>query len=306
MKPGDTIGLVTPGSPVSQEQLSQSIEKIEALGFRVVYTDSVLDEYGYFAGRDEDRAAELMQMYEDDAVDAIWCVRGGYGCIRILDHLNYASIRSHPKLLIGYSDITAILNAQLQHAGLVGLHGPLGISDFNAFTLRSLTRLTMKGVENYGYPYKREKDSRTKPEFDHYVICKGEAEGLLVGGNISVLDSMIGSAFEPDFRGKIVFLEEIEERTYRVDRMLFHLLSSTSLPDAAGIVLGVFADCNINDKPSLSLKVALHDLLAPLNIPVAYGFPFGHIDRQVSLPLGIRARFDAGRKKLELLEAAVR
>ncbi|MEA3460836.1 MAG: LD-carboxypeptidase, partial [Bacteroidota bacterium] len=221
LKKGDLIGLVTPGSSVTEEQLSECIIKLEEMGFRTTYSDSVLSEYGYFAGTDRERADELMEMFTREDVDAIWCVRGGYGSIRILDLLDYDQIRKNPKVFIGYSDITALLTSIYQETGLVTFHGPVGTSDFNKFSRRSMKRVLMEPDRVYKYPYKRDKSTRDNPEFDRYTLSGGEAEGILIGGNISVLDSIIGTRFEPDFENKIVYLEEIGEKTYRVDKMVF-------------------------------------------------------------------------------------
>lgn len=305
LKKGDLIGLVTPGSSVTEEQLNDCISKLEEMGFRTTYNDTVLSEYGYFAGKDQERADELMEMFTREDVDGIWCVRGGYGSIRILDLLDYDQIRKNPKVFIGYSDITALLTSIYQECGLVTFHGPVGTSDFNRFSLKSMKKVLMEADGDYKYPYKREKGSRNNPEFDQYTLSGGRAEGALIGGNISVLDSIIGTRFEPDFQNKIVYLEEIGEKTYRVDKMLFHLLSGSNLKQAAGIVMGVFGECNINDAPTLSLKEALDDLLIPLNIPVSYGLSFGHIKRMVTIPTGIMAAMDADKNSLMLLEAAV-
>jgi muramoyltetrapeptide carboxypeptidase len=305
LKKGDLIGLVTPGSSVSEEQLNDCIIKLEDLGFRTTYKDSVLSEYGYFAGKDQERADELMEMFTLKDVDAIWCVRGGYGSIRILDLLDFEQIRKNPKVFIGYSDITALHTAIYQETGLVTFHGPVGTSDFNRFSVKSMKKVLQEAESEYKYPYKREKGSRDNPEFDRYTLNGGRAEGVLIGGNISVLDSIIGTPFEPDFENKIVYLEEIGEKTYRVDKMLYHLLSGTNLKSAAGIVMGVFGDCNVNEQPTLSLKVALDDLLLPLGIPVSYGLSFGHIKRMVTIPTGIRASMDADKNSFSLLEPAV-
>ncbi|MEN8228555.1 MAG: LD-carboxypeptidase [Bacteroidota bacterium] len=305
LKRGDLIGLVTPGSPITEEQLAETVSKLEGLGFRTTYNDSVLSEYGYFAGKDRERADELMEMFTREDVDGIWCVRGGYGSIRILDLLDFDLIRQNPKVFIGYSDITALIASIYEQTGLVTFHGPVGISDFNRFSLKSLEKVLMDPGATFKYPYNREKRTRDNPEYDRYTLTGGMAEGELIGGNISVLDSMIGSRFEPDFEGKIVYLEEIEEKTYRVDKMVFHMLSGTNLKKAAGIVMGVMGDCNINDEPRLTLKRALDDLLKPLGIPVSYGFPFGHIKRMITIPTGIQASFDADKNSLKLLEPAV-
>jgi muramoyltetrapeptide carboxypeptidase len=232
-------------------------------------------------------------------------VRGGYGSIRILDLLDYDQIRKHPKVFIGYSDITALLTSIYQETGLVTFHGPVGTSDFNSFSVKSMKKVLLDPKSEYKYPYKREKNTRNNPEFDRYTISGGTVEGILIGGNISVLDSIIGTQFEPDFENKIVYLDEIGEKTYRVDKMVFHLLSGTNLNQAAGIVMGVFGECNINEEPRLSLKVALDDLLKPLGIPVSYGLSFGHIKRMITIPTGVMASLDADKNSLRLLETAV-
>jgi muramoyltetrapeptide carboxypeptidase len=305
LKEGDMIGLVTPGSSVTEEQLNECILKLEEMGFRTTHMDSVLSEYGYFAGKDRERADELMEMFSREDVDAIWCVRGGYGSIRILDLLDYELIRNNPKVFIGYSDITALISAIYQESGLVTFHGPVGTSDFNRFSMKSMKKVLMEGDSPYKYPYKRDKGTRKNPEYDRYTLRGGEAEGILTGGNISVLDSIIGTDYEPDFEGKIVYLEDVGEKTYRIDKMVFHLLSATNLKQAAGIVMGVFEDCNVNEEPTLSLKEALDDLLLPLGIPVSYGLSFGHIRRMLTIPTGIRAAMDADKNSFRLLEAAV-
>jgi len=305
LKKNSLIGLVTPGSPVTPKLLDATVKKLEGLGFRVFFKESVLDEYGYLAGKDKDRANELMDMFSNKDIDAVFCVRGGYGAIRILDYLDYDLIRQNPKAFMGYSDITALHTAINKKTGLVTFHGPMGESDFNAFTVRSFLDILVHPKDNYSYPYLREKKTTTNPEFDRYTISPGQAEGELTGGNISVLQTLIGTTYEPDFKDKIVCLEEIEEKTYKVDKMIFHLLSATNLKKAAGLVLGVFKNCNVNDKPAISLKQALADLLKPLNIPVFYGMPFGHIDRKITIPFGIKAKMNASTQNLELLEKAV-
>ncbi len=305
LKQGDVIGLVTPGSPITKEQLDETVKKLENMGYKTYYKPSVLSEYGYFAGTDQERADELMHMFVNKDVDAIMCVRGGYGSIRVVDLLNYNQIRGNPKILIGYSDITALLTAIYDRTGLVCFHGPLGISHFIDYTLKSFDNVLVNPKPRYKYPYQREENTEDNPEFDFYTITEGKAEGELIGGNLSVLASMAGSAFAPDFENKIAFIEEIEEKTYRADRMLTQLVQATNLKYANGIVLGVFYKCNINDLPTLSLRQAIADILKPLNIPVAYGFPFGHIKTNMTLPVGIHAKFNANRRTLKLLESAV-
>ncbi len=302
---GDTIGLVTPGSPITKEQLTDTVKKLKRLGFNSYYEKTVLSEYGYMAGKDDERASELMGMFTNNNVDGIMCVRGGYSSIRILNKLNYDLIKQNPKVFIGYSDITALLTAIFEKTGLITFHGPLGVSKFTDFTVKCFKKVLMYPSHRYKYPYMREPGTDFNPEFDIYTINAGKARGELIGGNLSVLTSMIGSDFEPDFENKIVYIEEIEEKTYRIDKMLYHLLYATNLKKAAGIVFGVFNKCNINDEPRLTLKQAINDLFNPLDIPISYGFPFGHIDTIITIPTGVMAKFNSKSNKLILLEKAV-
>ena len=302
---GDVIGIVTPAGVITEEQLKRTIEKIETLGFKAYYLPSVLSQYGYFAGTDKERAKELMHMFTNKEVKGILCARGGYGAIRVLDLLDYNKIKTNPKILIGYSDITAFLSAIYEKTGLVTFHGPVGISSFNDYTIESFESILMNPKKHYKYPYQREKDTDNNPEFDFYTITEGIAEGELIGGNLSVIVSMIGSDFEPNFENKIVYLEEIEEKTYKVDRMLTQLIQATNIKKASGIVLGIFSDCNINDKPTFTLKETLSQILGSLNIPIVYGFPFGHVATKMTIPTGVVAKFNANKKTLKLLEKAV-
>jgi muramoyltetrapeptide carboxypeptidase len=305
LKKGDTIGLITPSAPITKEQLNETVKKLEKLGFKTYYKDSVLSEYGYFAGKDQERADELMSMFTNKEVDGILSVRGGYGAIRILDMLDYEAIKQNPKVFMGFSDITAFLNAIYSKTGLVTFHGPLGISTYTDFSWVVFKSVAMEPKSRYLYPYFREPDEAENPEFDLYTINSGKATGNLIGGNISVLDSMTGTEFEPDFADKIVILEEVEEKTYKVDKMLVHLLQATNLKDAAGIAFGTFKDCNINDEPKLTLKQAIEDLFKPLDMPIIYGLPFGHILFNITIPLGIRAQLNANKNTLKLLDFAV-
>jgi len=306
LKKGYTIGLVTPGGPIEKRQLIETIEKLEKLGFKTYHTEKVLAQYGYFAGTDQERADDLMHLFTNKNVDAILAIRGGYGAIRILDLLDYPTIKQNPKALIGYSDVTALLSAIHEQTGLITFHGPVGISTFNDFSIESLKRVIMKPKRRYKYPYKRENKTENNPEFDFYTITEGQAKGDLIGGNLSVIDSMIGSKFELDFKDKIVYLEEVHEKTYKVDKMLVHLLQATNIKEAAGIAFGIFTKCDKGDDPRLTLKEAIVSLFKPLGIPISYGFPFGHISTKITLPTGVQAKLNATKNTLKLLEKAVK
>jgi len=305
LKKGDTIGLITPSGIISEKNLEDMVLKLNDLGYKTHYLPSILSEFGYLAGTDQERADEMMHMFENKDVDAILCARGGYGAIRLLALLDYELIKSNPKIFIGYSDITAIINTIYQQTGLVGYHGPVGISTFNDFSLDSFDSVLTKSENHYKFPYEREEESETDTDFDFYTITEGKAEGDLVGGNLSVLVSMIGSKFHPDFEGKIVFLEDIDEKTYKIDKMLTQLIQATNINKAAGLVLGIFKDCDKNDPPTFLLKELLFQLLQPLGIPAVYGFPFGHVKNKITLPVGIKAKLNANRKILKLKEKSV-
>jgi len=308
LKKGDTLGLTAPGGYISEEELTDSIAAVESLGFKAYYTDAVLYRHGYFAGTDEQRAKDLMHMFSKKEVNGILCVRGGYGSNRVLDLLDYEVIKSNPKALIGYSDITSLINAFYVKLGLVGFHGPVAISDFNDFTVKSFKKVLMKPKKKYKYSSKRQEDTDENSDYDQYTVTGGQAEGILAGGNLVMIETLIGTEYEPDFENKIVFLEEIKEKPYRIDRLITHLLQATNLSKAAGIVLGIFRGCDIEEDEkdgSFTLREVIFDRLAHLNIPCYYGMPFGHVSNKITLPVGIHARMDADKMSLMLTEPAV-
>ncbi len=305
LKKGDIIGLIAPAGVITEKQLKNTIENVEKLGYKTYHTDSVLSKYGYFAGKDKERADDLMHMFTNKDIAGILCIRGGYGAIRILDMLDYDSIKQNPKVFIGYSDITAFLSSIYENTGLITFHGPVGISSFNEFTVNSYKNIIETPQNKYKYQYLREKNTEETSEFDVYTINEGKAEGELTGGNLSVIISMIGTKFEPNFENKIVFLEEIDEKTYKVDRMLTQLVQATNIKEASGIVLGIFKKCDQDEEPKLSLKEAITDILKPLDIPVSYGMAFGHVANKITIPVGIKAKMNAGKNSLKLLEEAV-
>lgn len=316
---GDTIGLITPSHYASEEQLRKTIANMEQLGFRVRYTPNMLVRKGYLGGTDAQRADDINRMFADDGIAGIMCVTGGYGTTRLLSYLDYDIIRQNPKPLIGFSDITGLLYGIHSQTGLVGFHGPVGDSDYNEFTTRYFRNVLMEPQSELLYEqpqgltaeelvplYLEGKDvSISQPE--RVLLSPGTAEGSLVGGNLTLVTSLCGTAYDVDMRDKIVFLEDVGEAPYRIDRMLTQLLlSPDKLSAAAGVVLGLFTNCEAEDEEtSFSLAQVLQDRLASLNIPVLYGIHFGHIRRNATLPFGTRARLDADAKSVSLVEAAV-
>jgi muramoyltetrapeptide carboxypeptidase len=306
IREGGTVALIAPSSPPASPKIDKAIANLKAMGFVVQPGQHLRDQNGYLAGRDEDRVADIHNAFLDPKIDAVWCVRGGYGCTRILHLLDMDLIRSHPKPLIGYSDITALHLALYQQARLVSFHGQVGGGDMTEFTLRHIQR-SLLGVARGPFaipPFYQ--NMRLTPDYEPYVIHPGTAQGPLIGGNLTLLASMIGTDFAPQYKDHVVFIEEIGEAPYRIDRLLTQLLHGTDLCDAKGIVLGVFSDCiQKGDTPTLTLRECLQDRLAPLGIPVYYGAPFGHISDQCVLPYGVMATINADEMTLTLLESGV-
>lgn len=301
LKKGDTIGLVAPGSPFSPEVFEKAVRQLTELGFKIKFADNLQSEYGYVAGKDEERIADLHQMFADSEVQGIWCIRGGYGTTRLLPHLDYDLIRANPKLLIGYSDITALLNAIYQRTRLPGLHGPVAASTMTEYTSAKLRQIVFESKDEISIdPYKSEREEEAYvPE----VIIPGSCEGELIGGNISLLAAMAGTDFGIDATGKLLFMEDVGEKPYRLDRMLTQLRQSANLDKAAGIIIGVCIDCEADEGDfSLTMKEMFRDRLGDLGIPVYYGFSFGHIDNMCTIPIGINAHFDTQNARLKLKE----
>jgi muramoyltetrapeptide carboxypeptidase len=305
---GDTIGVIAPSSALPPHVLIKALSNLEKLGFKLKEGKSIREMRGYLAGTDAQRLEDLHNMFADPTVKGIWCLRGGYGAARLLPDLDFKLIKKNPKVFIGYSDITALHVAISDKTGLVTFHGPVGTSDFNDYTLSHVKNVLMTPIAPYKIELSEENLKKESNLFKTEVITAGKAHGRLTGGNLSLLSSAAGTPFAvKSFAGKIVFIEDIDERPYRVDRMLTQLLQSSDLKKAAGIALGVFDGCNPNkDENSLSLMECFKDRLGNLGIPVIYGLSFGHIGHQFTLPMGIDTELDTDSKTLTFLETAVR
>lgn len=306
LKAGATVALIAPSSPPSAEKLDKGIANLTQFGFQIVEGKSLRAKYGHLAGNDEARLADLHWAFNDPKIEAIWCIRGGYGASRLLPEIDYDMIRQHPKPLIGYSDVTALHLAIHQRTGLVTFHGPVAAADYPEDTLAYLKSVLMHTNPPMDITATNEGMDLKAPEYQPFVITPGVAKGALTGGNLALLSALAGTEFAPDFKRKLVFIEDVGEQPYRIDRMLTQLLQSTDLREAAGIVLGVFNDCQPKqDSPSLSLQDTLRDRLGNLGIPVIYGIPFGHVTHQATFPYGISAKLDTAQMRVSFLEAAV-
>jgi len=307
LEKGDTIGLITPGSSLSEEAAARMTSNMEMLGFNVKFSSNFNEQKGFIAGTDQQRLDDLHEMFENPEVKGIICARGGYGTGRLLQRVNYDLIRSYPKVFVGYSDITALHCAIFKNTGLITFHGPVGSSEFSEYTTKNFERVLLKGKVSVLVKRPREWQDKNTPDYEFYTLSPGVAEGDLIGGNLSLICSLLGTPYDLGLEGKLVFLEEVGEKPYRIDRMLTHLLNAGKLDRCAGVILGVFYDCDAlpDDKTSLMLREVLTDRLGALGVPVAYGLPFGHLDDNATLPIGIKARFNADEGELEFLEAGV-
>ena len=281
----------------------KAVKNIEELGFKVKEGQFLRARYGYLAGKDEERLSDIHAMYKDSSVNGIWCVRGGYGVTRLLDQLDYQLIKQNTKALIGYSDITALHIAIYQKTGTIGFHGPVASSNQNNYNKTSFKALLMDPkdsfiIENY---------DDQKGNYDSLEILReGVAEGIIIGGNLSLLSAMVGTKYAPNYRNKIVLIEDVGEEPYRIDRMLTQLIGSSNLAKASGIILGQFKGCNPdNPATSLSLLDCLKDRLLPLKVPIIYGMHFGHIEHNFTFPIGAKGRISSKNPRLEVLDRTV-
>lgn len=308
LKPGDTIGLVAPGFAIKLEALYLALETLEKMGFKTFHTDRITGNYGYFSNTDQERAKDLDEMFANPEIDAILCARGGYGCTRILPLLDYDNIKNNPKALIGFSDITALINAIYSKTGLVGFHGPVGSTLDDEYSQDYFKKILMDGPETMPLKNVILKDPKDylNSEYFRYTITPGTGQGELVGGSLTLVCALIGTPYEIDFTDKLVFLEEVEEAPYRIDRMLTQLTEVDTFLKAKGIILGVFKGCDRQKtSENFTLREVIMSRISNLGIPAMYGMSFGHIPHNFTIPVGITAAFNATKKQLNLLEAAV-
>jgi len=306
---GDTLALISPAGFISEEELAEAVDNLENLGFNTVASPNVLKKSGYLAGTDRERADDVNWAFANPDVNGIVCTRGGWGINRMLDFLDYGLIKSNPKVLTGYSDITSLLYGIYSQTGVVCFHGPVGTSTFNDYSVEMFNNVLMKTDAPIDFVNADELENSTNPDYNRVTIREGSGTGELTGGNLSLIVSLIGTKYDIDLTGKILFIEEVREEPYRIDRMLTHMIMATNISKCAAIAIGVFSRCNVKGDESgitnsFTLQEVLRDKLSPLNIPVAYGLSFGHIINKMILPFGIKAELNANEKTLRLLEPA--
>lgn len=309
LSPGDTIGIVSPASAIFEsEPYEIAVESLQAMGLKVKLGEFVKSRHGHLAGTDEERASELNAMFRDEDVNGIICLRGGSGAARILPLLDYEDIKNNPKVFCGYSDITALHLGIFEKTGLITFHGPLAVSPWNKFTVDHFKSLIFEGEAVTLSNPEGTGEFLTQVKNRIRTITPGRVTGKLLGGNLSVLTGIMGSEYFPeDWEGKILYLEDVGEAIYAVDRMMTQLQLAGVFDKISGFIFGKCTDCDPggNGYGSLTLEEVIDHYIKPLNIPAFSGAMIGHIDKNLTIPNGIEAEMNAKEGIIKLLEPAV-
>lgn len=304
LRKGSLIGLVAPAStPSNEEKIKKGIDYLEHLGYRIKTGRHIRSTHGYLAGTDEERAEDFNDMVYDKNVKAIFAIRGGYGTPRLLQMIDYKTLKNNPKIIVGYSDITALQLAIFRKIGLVTFSGPMtGVEMYKGmdpYTEEHFWRL-LTSVKKIGI-LKNPNDEPLK------ILKQGNAHGQILGGNLSLLACLLGTPFQPSMRNSIMFLEDIEEAPHRVDRLLAHLLNIGILKTLSALVFGKFTDCNPAnpEEPHLTIDQVQEEYTKKITCPVVANFQYGHIARKLTVPLGLQAALKTDQNKIEIPESAV-
>ncbi|WP_285398775.1 LD-carboxypeptidase [Lysinibacillus sp. fls2-241-R2A-57] len=304
LKKGDTIGLISASGATPPEKFLPAIKSIEKLGFKVVAGETCRARHGYLAGSDELRASEVNEMFRDSNIDGIFCIRGGYGATKILPLLDFDMIKANPKVFAGYSDVTALHIAFNQKCGFVTYHTPMPSTEFiqpemDYYTWNSFIQ-TVTATDRSDYRLEN------IPEHSMTTLSAGKARGQLIGGNLTLVTASLGTPYEIDTKGKILFLEDVDENEQRVDRMLTQLKLAGKLDEVAGILLGAWTNCGPEnpERPenSLSLQTIFQEILVPLNKPILMDITCGHCLPTMSLPLGRTITMDTENQMIKVIE----
>lgn len=310
LRPGDTVGLITPATYVPDpDRLALAERTIKYFGLRIKLAKNAGKRMGDYRVSIGERLDDLHAMFRDPEVKAVFAIRGGYGSMHLLDRIDYDLIHRNPKIFLGYSDITAMHLAINKHARLVTFHGPITLSRFTEYTQKYFRKALFE-AQPIGKITNPPETNELRPSHTLRTIKTGIATGQLIGGNLTLISTTLGTPYEIETRGKIVFLEDVDEEPYSIDRMLTHLRLAGKFNGIAGLIFGECQDCRPKDyKPSMtipySLGEALDNILGDLKVPVLYGLTIGHTDDQLTLPLGVLATLDSNEGTLEIKEAAV-
>ncbi|WP_030540170.1 LD-carboxypeptidase [Sphingobium sp. DC-2] len=309
LRPGDTVGLIEPaGFTDDLFDLDLVKETVAAMGLKPRPGRHLAQRQGYLAGKDADRAADVNAMFADPEVRAVFAVRGGWGCARILPYLDFATIRANPKLLVGFSDITALHLAFAARAGFPTIHGPNAASSWPRFSWDAFRAIAFDGATPLLVNPVAHEDRLVQRSGRIRTFRGGKAAGRLLGGNLTVLAALVGTPWMPAFDRAILFMEDVGEAPYRIDRMLTQLSLAGLLGKVAGVVFGQCTNCAASDASygGFTVSEVLQQHLEPLGVPAFQGAAIGHVASQFSLPVGVRAEIDADLGSIRLLEPAVR
>jgi len=304
LQKGDVIGVISPASsPDNLEKIENGVKYLEKKGFRVEIGENVGKQHGYLAGSDKERLSDFHSMFKNKYVKAIFSVRGGYGSGRLLDKIDYTIIKKNPKILVGYSDITALQMAIYKKTGLVSFAGPMVASDFSG----SINKYAEENFWNILTKARKIGKLYNPRDEKFYCLKSGRAEGPILGGNLAVLMSLMGTSYMPVLKNCILMIEDIGEEPYRIDRFLNQLRLANTFEHINGIILGRFVDCFEKDKSkeSITLNEVMEHYLSKVKIPVLYSFSHGHIKENLTIPFGINCKFNSSRGIVEFTESAV-
>lgn len=310
LQTGDTVGLVAPATAVFQDvEADIARESLEALGLKVTIGRHMRDRHGYLAGEDKARAEDINRFFADKSIAAVLPIRGGWGSARVLPYLDFETIRRNPKILMGYSDITALHNAIQAKTGLITFHGPNGGGRWDAWSVDYVKRVLFgaEAVTMSNPKALSDRNSLTQVENRTRTITPGKARGRMMGGNLTVLTAILGSPFVPDYTDAILFLEDVQENLYRIDRMLTSLKLAGILDKAKGVVFGTCSQCGPgNDNyAALTMEEILADHIKTLGVPAWQGAMIGHDQPQWTVPFGLEVEIDATAGTVTMAEAAV-
>lgn len=309
LRKGSKVGIVAPASGVTMREIEEGIGALQHWGCKIELGKAIRRGNGYLAASDEERADEFMEFITRPDIDALLCARGGYGVMRILPMLDFDIIRRNPKIIVGYSDITALVNAVYNKSGVVAFHGPVASSAFNNFTKEYFYNTLFTSTPLGEIADSQEFDAINFSESRLKVLHEGVCQGRLVGGNLTLVVSTLGTPYEINTTNAILFLEEISEEPYRIDRMLTQLWLAGKLQTCKGIALGRFKNCDGISNPGFKVSVPLENVLreriASLGIPAVYGLPIGHVRSKMTVPIGTLAELNATKGTLSLLEPSV-
>ncbi len=309
LQKGDGVGLFSPANAIFlREKLEIVLDVVVALGLVPYVGKHVLDRHGYLAGSDRDRAADINQFFADPQIKILLPLRGGWGCARLLPYLDYERIGENPKILVGFSDLSALLLAIYAKTNMIVFHGPNGLTGWRQ-EQTDIFRRVLFGAENLTFQNSKpavDSDRLMQVKWRIRTITPGKARGRLLGGNLSVLSAMLGSPYLPDWQGAILFVEDVGEYIYRIDRFLTHLKIAGVLERLAGFIFGQCSNCSPGDGyGALTLEEVLQDHIQPLGIPAWSGAMIGHVETVWTLPIGLPVEIDANAGTIRMLESAV-